>query len=288
MALTEKIWKLTLQANQHNSTPSTQPMKKIINRYPNNGEPQQQPKMALPSNLTVCDTETQQPTNITIKDPKDSHKTLGMHQNPAGNPTYQSKMLSIKEKKMILFFRHSKLPKYKVHLAYSSMYTKSLQFPLGVTMMSYDMANNISKRTTRAVIGAMHVNRSLPQTLAFTGTKLLGLGLCHHYCIQGTNHLKQVIQHLQQQAENRKMYKMILEYSQLLAGVQYPILQNPKPCLPHINNPTIRQFLAESDLSISIPGLYTPQHLRENNCNIMGEQMKMEKSPIAIQRVNQC
>jgi hypothetical protein len=41
------------------------------------------------------------------------------------------------------------------------------------------MANNISKRTTRAVIGAMHVNRSLPQTLAFTGTKLLGLGLCH-------------------------------------------------------------------------------------------------------------
>jgi hypothetical protein len=41
----------------------------------------------------------------------------------------------------------------------------------------YDMANNISKRTTRAVIGAMHVNRRLPRILAFTGTKLLGLGL---------------------------------------------------------------------------------------------------------------
>jgi hypothetical protein len=59
--------------------------------------------MALPSNLTVCNTETQQPTNITIKDPKDSHKTLGTYQNPAGDPTYQSKMLSIKEKKMITF-----------------------------------------------------------------------------------------------------------------------------------------------------------------------------------------
>jgi hypothetical protein len=137
----------------------------------------------------------------------------------------------------------------------------------------------------------MHVNRSLPRMLAFTGTKLLGLGLQHHYCVQGTNHLKQVIQHLQQQDENGKMYKMIFEYSQLLAGVQYPILQNPKPCLPHINNPlitTIRQFLAESNLSISIPGLYLPQQLRENNSNIMGELMKMEKSLIAIQRVNQC
>jgi hypothetical protein len=108
------------------------------------GEPQQQPKTALPTNLTVRDTETQQPTNITIKDPKDSHKTLGTYQNPAGDPIYQSKMLSTKEKKMNIFFRHSKLPKYKVHLAYHSMYTKSLQFPLGVTMMSYDMANNIS------------------------------------------------------------------------------------------------------------------------------------------------
>jgi hypothetical protein len=130
----------------------------------------------------------------------------------------------------------------------------------------------------------MHVNRSLPQTLAFTGTKLLGLGLRHHYCIQGTNHLKQVIHHLQQQDKNRKMYKMIFEYSQLLAGVQYPILQNPKPCLPHINDlliTTICLFLAKSDISLSIPGLYSPQQLHENNSNIMGELMKMEKSLIA-------
>jgi hypothetical protein len=48
--------------------------------------------MALLSNLKVQDTETQQLTNINIKDPKDSHKTLGTHQNPAGDPTYQSKI----------------------------------------------------------------------------------------------------------------------------------------------------------------------------------------------------
>jgi hypothetical protein len=128
-------------------------------------------------------------------------------------------------------------------------------------MMSYDMANSTSKRTTRAVIGAMNVNRSLLQVLAFAGTKLLGLGLCHHYCIQGTNHCKQIIQHLHQQDKNRKMYKMIFEYGQLLAGVQYPILQHPKLHLLHINDPmitTICQFLAESQLNIIIPGPYSP------------------------------
>jgi hypothetical protein len=62
------------------------------------------------------------------------------------------------------------------------MYTKSLQFLLGVTMMSYNMASNIYKRTTWAVIGAMNINQSLPCTLALARTKLLGLGLHHHYC----------------------------------------------------------------------------------------------------------
>jgi hypothetical protein len=127
--------------------------------------------------IRVHNTETQQQTVIDIKDPKDSHKTLDTHQNPAGIAIQQCNILSQKEKKMIVFFCHSKLPTYKVHLAYHSMYTKSLQLPLGVTLMTYDMANNSSKRTTRAVIGAMHVNRSLPRTLALAPPKLLGLGL---------------------------------------------------------------------------------------------------------------
>jgi hypothetical protein len=48
---------------------------------------------------------------------------------------------------------------------------------------------------------------------------------------------------------------------------------------------TIRQFLSESQLNIEIPGLYSSQPLRENDYNIMGELMKIEKSPIAIQRL---
>jgi hypothetical protein len=222
----------------------------------NKGEPQQQPLSAMSTQIWV----TQQQTTIGIKDPKDSHKTLGTHQNPARVPTQQCQVLSQKEKKMIVFFCHSRLPTYKVHLAYHSMYTKSLQFPLGVTLMNYDMANNISKQTTRAVIGAMHINRSHPRTLVFAPPKLLGLGLRHHYCVQGTNHCKQIIQHVQQHDENGTMYIMIFEYAQLLSSVAFLILQNPCPTLLHITNPLIVlicQFLAESGLNIVIPQLGT-------------------------------
>jgi hypothetical protein len=51
---------------------------------------------------------------------------------------------------------------------------------------------------------------------------------------------------------------------------------------------TIHQFLVESQLNIVIPGLYSPQPLWENDHNIMGKLMEIEKSPIAIQRANQC
>jgi hypothetical protein len=115
---------------------------------------------------------------------------------------------------------------------------------------------HISKQATRAVIGVMHVNRSLPSILAFTGTKLLGLRLRHHYCTQGISHIKQVIQHTRQQDKNGKMYRIILDFGQLLARVHYPILQHPTPKLPHIKDTliaTICQFLADSQLNIVYP-----------------------------------
>jgi hypothetical protein len=43
----------------------------------NKGEPYQQLKSALSDQLQVRNTETQQLTNILIKDPAESHKTLG-------------------------------------------------------------------------------------------------------------------------------------------------------------------------------------------------------------------
>jgi hypothetical protein len=70
----------------------------------NKGKPQQQPKSAIPTNLTVLDTESQQQTTIEIKDPAESHKTLGTYQNPTGNPDQQAKILQEKENKMITFF----------------------------------------------------------------------------------------------------------------------------------------------------------------------------------------
>jgi hypothetical protein len=73
---------------------------------------------------------------------------------------------------------------------------KILHFPLGVTLMNYEEANKLSSRTVCAIIGVMKLNRSSPQILAFAPKDLLGLGMRHNYMVQGTMHLKQIIQHV--------------------------------------------------------------------------------------------
>jgi hypothetical protein len=254
------------------------------------GEPVQRPKERMSSRLHIKDTESQATTRIEIKGPNESHKTLGTFQNPAGDPDGQIKALQVKEDRMRRAFRHMSFPLHKVHLAYGSMYTKSLHFPLGVTLMSYEAANKLSSRTVRAIIGAMRLNRSSPRVLAFAPKELLGLGMRHNYTVQGTMHLKQIIQHVRQQDENGKMYNMIFDYAQLTAGTQFPILQYPTRRLPHIKEPFIvemRKFLSRCNANIVITELYVPGPLRVDDVNLTNAVMAIESNNAAICRFNQ-
>jgi hypothetical protein len=254
------------------------------------GEPIQRSKEQISSNLYIRDTETQSRTRIDIKDSNDSHKTLGTYQNPAGNPIGQIKALQIKEDRMRRAFSYMSLPLYKVHLAYGSMYTKSIHFPLGVTLMNYEAANKLSARTVRAIIGAMKLNRSSPRILAFAPKDLLGLGLRHNYMVQGTMHVKQIIQHVRQQDENGKMYNMIFDFAQLTAGTQFPILQYPSRRLPQVKEPFVvemRKFLSRCKTNIVITELYIPGPLRVHDVNLTNAVMAIEKNNASICRFNQ-
>jgi hypothetical protein len=192
---------------------------------------------------------------------------------------------------MASYFSYMRLFKYRVHLAYNSMYTKSVQFPLGVTMMNYETLNRISSQTTRAIIGAMGVNRQAPRAVVFAPTSKLGLGLKHHYMVQGTKHVKQLVSHVRQQDANGKLYKTILEYSQLLAGIAAPLLQYPHRIIPYFNDPLVsclRKFLAESELNIVIPDLTMPKALRERDIPIMETISKQIATKQEVRYANQC
>jgi hypothetical protein len=169
-------------------------------------------------------------------------------------------------------FQYMNFPMYKVHLAYNSGYTKSLQFPLRVTLMSYETAHGISKSTVKVIIRAMKLNRSSPRVFAFAPKELMGLGLCHHKTAQGKAHLKQIIQHVRQQDKNEKLYNMIFYFAQLTAGTQCPILQFPNCRLPQMSEPFIckmQKFLTRCNMNIVITDVFVPSPLRTDDVNLM-------------------
>jgi hypothetical protein len=102
-------------------------------------------------------------------------------------------------------------------------------------------------------------------------------------------HVKQIIQHVHQQDNNGKMYNMIFDHAQLLAGTQFPLLQYPNQKLPHIQEPfivAIRQFLARCNANIIITDLYTPGPLRENDIILTNVVMEVENNNASIIRFN--
>jgi hypothetical protein len=142
----------------------------------------------------------------------------------------------------------------------------------------------------QAIIGAMKMNRSSLRVLAFAPKELLGLGMQHHFTTQGTMHIKQIIQHVRQQDDNRKMYNIIFHHAQLLAGTQFLLLQYPNQRLPYIRKPfivAIRQFLVRCNANIVITDLYTLGPLRENDINLTNVVMEVINNNASIIRFNQ-
>jgi hypothetical protein len=118
----------------------------------------------------------------------------------------------------------------------------------------------------------------------------MGLGLCHHYTAQGKTHLKQIIQHVRQQDENRKLYNMIFNHAQLLAGTQFPIIQFPKRHLPHLTEAFIIEiwkFLTRCNMNIMLTDVYIRDPLRVDDVNLMNAVMDIKSNDNAICRFNQ-
>jgi hypothetical protein len=158
-------------------------------------------------------------------------------------------------------------------------------------MMDYDTANRISTKTTKAIIGAMGLNRQAPRVLAFAPPSKLGLGMQHHYMVQGTKHVKQIVSHVRQQDDNGKLYQATFDHSQLVAGVTTPLLQYPSRQITYFDDPFVtgvRKFLEKTEMNIVLTQLHVPKKLREGDLAIMNELLQTKTTKRELRYFNQC
>lgn len=172
------------------------------------------------------------------------------------------------------------------------MFLTAMEYPLSSCTFNKTQAEKIHRPATKAIIGALGVNWMFPRTIAFSSTALMGIGLHHPYTSQGIQHILMLMAHVREKnSKNSKMYQMTLEMAQLLFGTSKALFQSPEQPHKYVSDPYIdfmMTFLAENNLSIEIPGLWTPTKHREKDQFIMEAVQDAVKSPKQQRQINKC
>ena len=152
----------------------------------NKGEPQMRSARDLTCSVKVTSGDDPTAYTISIRDPDVAHKTIGTYQCPTGNMTTQQEALQKKATVFAARFKSmSNMPKWKVMTAYKTMFLTAMEYPLSSCTFNKAQSEKIHRTATRAIIGALGVNRMFPRLLAFAPTSLMGIGLHHPYTSQG-------------------------------------------------------------------------------------------------------
>jgi hypothetical protein len=130
------------------------------------------------------------------------------------------------------------------------------------------------------------------RVVVFGPRRYLRIGLRHLYYKQGIGQTLQLLKHIRSDSNLGSFLQIGLDWTQLHAGVSFPIMENPQQNLPRLERgwyTSMREFLASIDASIYLlPTPVTPTLLRAKDCILMEDLLKNEFTPREIKKINLC
>jgi hypothetical protein len=143
---------------------------------------------------------------------------------------------------------------------------------------------------SQALLNSMGYNRNTPEVIRHGPMELGGVGILSLETVHNTSKINHILQHLRMGRMTGQMIKVALEWAQVIAGTQTPILEDSR-VLHHLTEPWIagvQQFLAKQNSSIQIASL-TPQITRrDNDQRIMEFALQNNMRPRDLQMINNC
>jgi hypothetical protein len=109
-------------------------------------------------------------------------------------------------------------------MAYNIFYMASLGYGTAETSLSMDKCKEIQKPPVNAILPKMGINRNTKIELVFGTTKYDGLVLTHLAAVQGYGQLQYLLGHLRSDNTSGKLYRILMEFTQLECGMEQEIL----------------------------------------------------------------
>ena len=137
----------------------------------------------------------------------------------SGDETAEQNYLEEKVKKWIRKIRSSPLQRQDVTRAVLVTITRTLQYGLIATALSYDQCDDLTKLLIRGVLPKMGIIRTANTILATSPRRHRGLGMIHLYILQLVDHLKVICDHGGKDTETGKLLSIELDALNLQAEI---------------------------------------------------------------------
>ena len=238
--------------------------------------------------IKIQENEQGTPTTIKHLDCNTAHRTLGLYKSPTGNQSDQIEKITEKSNTIAASIAASSVTRSQATIAWNSIYVPAVAYPLVATYMSKETLIKIENKALTKFLPKMGYNRNTARAVIYGPERMGGVGIKNLYVEQSIEQIKALTQHTRLQSPLGKTMQINLDWVQLIAGIQSPVLEETKP-LHHIEGEwfiAIRDFLRSVKGQIKQTTGWRPQLERTNDQCLMDILTTTSKTD-AI-RINRC
>lgn len=159
--------------------------------------------------------------------PSTACKMLGIYTAPDSNSKEQAITLQQKPECWEKAVKLKSLYQYKILLAYHHGIIKSLEYPLGASLMTESQCKHAQSPALTTTLQKYGIIFTISRDIVHGPTKYKGLNFLNLYTVVGTQKVCILLGHIQKQDKTGKILTIALGYSQQEIGISTLILMNP-------------------------------------------------------------
>jgi endonuclease/exonuclease/phosphatase family metal-dependent hydrolase len=221
-----------------------------------------------------------------------AYKTLGTYQAATRRQKIQFQMLQKKAVSLLRCLALSTCSPHAAWLYYSSIFMKSIGYPLSVSRLTKSQLTKLQGPMTALTLNRLGYSKSLSRTVVFGSWFYGGLEFASLSTTQGAGKITLLMRHLRTAGPPQTLALIVIDRFQYNAGVGFPILEETRVPLPHLEGvwiTTVREYLADINGSLQIAQT-TVQPLQRHGDRYIMEVILESKlfQPREIKFLNYC
>ena len=179
-------------------------------------------KVTKEHTFTALDKDAQR-VELTMKQPHEALKMLGVFLAPDGNNDAQYKYMYKKAMQLGEYMRNGFVHPDESFLALTTIAQKVIEYPLPALNLSESQLTSIMWQLLQHYLPKSGINRYINRTVLYAPKMYQGLGIKNPFILQGCKHVNDLCEHLYTDSITGKFMNTALEYLRLELGHNGPI-----------------------------------------------------------------